>query len=135
MYTEIRFSGFNENAEAEQFGQRLNAIVPGLYTGPDRVVGRFSCTVSSEDAWPAHGLAIRKLLSRVQAVIQEARRSGIRVQLDVAVQQEDYHNRWLTEIIFMEADLVEFIGSLKVDLAVTVYGTRQTENREDEETP
>ena len=125
MYTVIRFSGFREPAESQQFGLGLNAIVPGLYTGPDRVVGRISCTVSSEDAWPAHGLAIEKLLSSLQTVIREAIHSGLRVELDVAVEPEDYQNRLLTETILMEADLLKLIASLRLDLAVTVYGTRR----------
>lgn len=92
MYTVIRFVADSQRSSQQllSIGALLNESVTGAYDGLDRVGARFSVSVESSPAWPAHEEAICKFIRSASAAIAAAQANGIFVEIDVAVEPEDF---------------------------------------------
>ena len=122
MYTVIRFSDTAGTNDLPRLGEQLNQLVPGSYTGLDRVPNRFSCSVCQEDDWALHHKAIIDILSRCAELITNAQEKGITIDVDVAVDPDDYCARMITELA-LDLDLVDLLSNLRVSLEISIYGS------------
>lgn len=91
MYTVIRFiAGTRCSAkQIEQVGVLLNDSVPNSFKRLDRIGGRFSISISSDDAWSAHELALANFVRVAMPAIVHARSQNVSVEVDVAIEPED----------------------------------------------
>jgi hypothetical protein len=119
MYSVIRFSGPQESLDL--VGQKLNSIISGSYEGPDKVAGRFSCSVSTSDQWSVQLRAVIDWLTRADNVLNEARASGFDLEVDFAVGPEEYQGRWLTEFR-IDSELIAILLRYQIEFVISVYG-------------
>ena len=122
MFCVLRFNDSTESINTEQLGTRLNELVPGLYTGPDRKFPhRFSCTVSSDNSWAAQRQSMFDTLKKSSAIIHEARSKGVNIEFDLAIDSDDYGKAWLTEVS-VDLDLLNLLHEHEVELVMSIYG-------------
>src|SRR4051812_46393667 len=88
MYTVLRFTS-NSKGTLDDLGKSLNAIRPGIYDGPDKVVDRFSVSISKMDDWMKHQKDALKFLKRISGVLKKAASKRVVLECDVAVDPED----------------------------------------------
>ncbi|MDP6546280.1 MAG: hypothetical protein QGH60_20055 [Phycisphaerae bacterium] len=97
MYTVIRFLGTNENKNAlSALGEQLNELIPGSYSSvSEEEPIRFNVSVSHSSTWTEHLSEIMEFLDRAAPVLEAARREGVVVHADIAVEPADRHGRVL----------------------------------------
>ena len=123
MYTVIRFAGLRDETTLHALGTRVNEMVPGMYGGADRgVPNRFSCSISADGDWRFHQDSIGATITRLADLIHEAQGSGVQVEIDVAIEPEDYSGRLLTELAFGGAFL-DLIRQHGIQFVISLYGT------------
>ena len=95
MYTVIRFLATKESENSlTALGEQLNELVPGSYSGvSERGLMRFDVSVSRSSTWREHLNEIVEFLDRAAPVLEAARREGVQVHADVAVEPEDRPER------------------------------------------
>ena len=119
MYTVLRFCGRAD--KIEDIGQHLNVIAPGTYTRPDRVGGRFSCVISEGDSWQEHRDKLEEKISQFAQVIERAHSFEFALEIDIAIEPEDYGARRLTEVS-LDEDLLRTLEHHRISVSVSVYG-------------
>jgi|LSQX01.1.fsa_nt_gb hypothetical protein len=124
MYSVLRFAGHAD--KLEELGQAVNSLVPGLYNGPDRRGGRFSCAISEGDTWEQHSDAIQRVLEQLTPAIKAGLSVGFIIQIDVAIEPEDYNERWITELS-LSSDMVRVLGEHRIRLNISIYGQGEAE--------
>lgn len=122
MYSVLRFSGFSSTEHLHSSGAEVNLLVSGLFTGPDRVQDRFSCSISEDDDWDSHCRSIENTLSNLSPVIRKCTSSGVNMQLDIAIDPEDYSGRLLT-IFPLKESLLQSVLDANVKFVLSLYGT------------
>ena len=120
MYTVIRFS-FDDNPNAlAGVGEKLNKIIPGAFSGEDRIKQRFSCSMSKSDNWYEHLQDILKWLASTGSLIDEARDTGADVQIDCAIEPEDVHGRLLLSYMITN-ELIARLAEVRVPFVLSLY--------------
>jgi len=120
MYSVIRFQDVTGNFDMKALGEALNLVAPGLYTGMDRVAGRFSCGICDDDDWKSHRDSIHKLLSDIRKQIQNIDKSLVDVEIDIALDFEDGKGSMFTEAR-MDTAFIRTISDIGIVICVTVY--------------
>lgn len=121
MFSVIRFSKFADTERLHAAGAEINRLAPGSFTGPDRVADRFSCVVSEDDDWENHCRAIERMITTLAPVIRNLVSAGIEMELDVAIDPDDYHGRLLT-LFPLRRNLMKAIVDFEISLMLSLYG-------------
>jgi hypothetical protein len=119
MYSVIRFVGPKQTLD--NFAQAINLIAPGMYNGPGHVPDQFSCSLSEQDKWGDHKRDIVNRLEILQGVIQDAVAAGVRIVIDVAIAQEEYSSRYITELR-LDAGFCSMLGDRTIEFVISIYG-------------
>lgn len=120
MFSVLRFSGIADLSIMEVLGSRVNELIPGMYTGPDRVPERFSCPISEDDDWGLQCSSIRDVVRTLAPLIREVRTCNVDVEVDVAIHPDDC-KRWLTELALDKA-LLQVLSENSVTIMFSLYG-------------
>ena len=120
MYTVIRFMFDNNPNALVGFGEKLNKIIPGAFSGEDRIKQRFSCSMSKSDNWYEHLQDILKWLASTGSLIDEARDTGADVQIDCAIEPEDVHGRFLRSCMITN-ELIAKLAEIRVPFVLSLY--------------
>ena len=121
MYTVLRFSAGDACTDEMLvgIGARLNGLVPRAFERLDRVGRRFSVSVSSKDDWETNIAETLAFIRAAGPAIDAARKIGIIVAADTAIEPEDFRGRpWLSSA--MPPDLMAQFVEADVSLIVTV---------------
>jgi hypothetical protein len=121
MLSVIRFSAFVTGDALNSYGAEVNAVMPGLFTGPDRVANRFSCTISEAGDWRAQCDSIQRAISALSLIARNAVANGVQIELDIAVDPEDYSDRLLTEFP-LEEQLLRAVLENSIGFRLSLYG-------------
>ena len=123
MYTVIRFSGLD--ATLVEFGKTINSVIEGAYSGIDRWGGRTSCELSASDNPDDHLTGVLEGIGRYGALLSEAKRRGIAVEIDIAIEPEDYEGRLLTVMQF-NSELIRKLAENEIQMTLSIYGVETT---------
>lgn len=97
VYTVVRFEASRGKIKKlVALAHSLERIEKGLFEGLDKVPGRFSCSICSDDRWVKHTKAMSRFLIKYSSIVRKARRFGIKVEFDVAIEPEDLAKRSYT---------------------------------------
>ena len=125
MYTVLRFE--SQVAGLEQltlFGDSLNEVREGFFTGLDRIGGRFSCSVCEDDDWEKHVSAMNEILDVFQKSLVNAKDNKIEVEFDVAIEPEDYDQRFCLSMPVAPI-LLKHMADEGVGLTFSCYAPQQ----------
>src|SRR5437899_3524170 len=128
MYCVLRFIDVCESNDLEKLGKELNQCIPDLYTGLDHIPHRFSCSVYPGDTWELQRRAIIDVLSKCARVIEATHTLGIDVELDLAIEPEDYGVSMLTELQF-DKELIGVLSLRRIPIAISIYGMASSEKQ------
>jgi hypothetical protein len=121
MYTVIRFVAGSQCStdQLEHLGLLLNESVPDCFKRLDRIGGRFSISISSDDTWSEHELALANFIRSAMQMIIYARSQDVSVEVDVAVEPED-----ITKAAYLSFSVspsfLETIGRERITLGFTI---------------
>jgi hypothetical protein len=114
MYTVLRFVG--PPTQLDKLENELKSVAPNAYEGRDcGYANRTSCSISRSNNWNDHVESIMALLGRLESVIQDARNSGIQLEVDTAIDPEDYMQGLYSEVFLTDA-LIGFFHRLGIML-------------------
>ena len=132
MYTVVRFlSSATSREQHERIGDHLNVLIPGSYQGIRRAGDGFASEVATTGHWGDHRIAIIRFVLAGRAAIIEARRIGIEVCVDVAIEPED-RGRSSVLSLYADPELIRTLGQSDMSLEVSVYGFRSGDSSENE---
>ena len=121
MYTVVRFEAAKKHARLLQaLGGSLNRIQKNTFEGLDKVPGRFSCSVCDDKTWVKHVAKINRFVTRFSSVIRKARRNGVSVEFDIAIEPEDIGNRSYL-VAELPAELIRTLAQAKIKITFTYY--------------
>jgi hypothetical protein len=122
MYTVLRFAADSTCSDATlcELGQRLNGIRGFTFDRLDHHSHRFSISISSDDQWSVHLESLRDFVQNASAVIADAKRMGVTVEVDAALEPEDLRGKPYLSCSVPSATLKE-LEQNGVALTFTVY--------------
>ena len=120
MYSVIRFGGFSNREQLDEVGASVNSAIPHLFSGPDRVASRFSCTLSDDADWEVHCKTIEERVTALSLIIRKATLEGITMEVDIAIMQEDHAGRFYTDYP-LNPSLLRILLENKIALRFTLY--------------
>jgi hypothetical protein len=124
MYCVIRFSN-PSSTHLQSIGESLNRIQPDLYDGFDRgVPNRFSCSVAPGDDWGSQRQGVFDFVTKCGEVIRNAQALGTEVVFDLAVEPEDYKDRYITPLL-LDRELIDLLSERQLDFGITIYGLKE----------
>jgi hypothetical protein len=129
MYTVLRFMAgptCTDDALCD-IGRRLNGIRGFVFERLDHAGHRFSISISDDDEWSAHLDALLDFLRKASAVIADARRLGIEMEADAAIDPDDIKGR-----LYVSCSVpIATLGELQLNgvrLTFTFYAAEAPEN-------
>lgn len=122
MYTVLRFVADPTCSDTVlcELGRRLNGIRGFVFDGLDARGHRFSISISSDEQWTIHLSALLDFVQSAASVIADARRAGITIEADVAIEPEDLQEKFYLSCTVPAATLKE-LEQNAVNLTFTVY--------------
>src|SRR6266403_20900 len=121
MYTVIRFETNKKRARLlPALGNSLNRIKENTFQGLDKAPNRFSCSICDDNAWAKHVQKISRFLGLFAPVMREARRNGVRVEFDIAVEPEDVA-KGLYLAAHLPANFIKRLVKAEVEIGFTYY--------------
>jgi hypothetical protein len=122
MYTVIRFRGVRDAETMAILGQMADAAIGDtIYHGPDHSSDRFSLSVSSASDWHSSQIDILSTIHRLKDVIVHSQTLGIAINIDVAIEPEDYWSRWVTAL-HVDCMFMQALSEKNIELVVSMYG-------------
>jgi hypothetical protein len=119
MYTVLRFQFLDKQANfVKDIGDRLNASIPGTFTGIDRIGNRFSCSVSTENNWETHIEDINNFIESHSQTIELAIEKGFFVEMDIAFDREDLSAKHFSSFNF---SFMKILCLNDINLVLTIY--------------
>lgn len=132
MYSVLRFSDPSQSLDLEKCGQEVNECAAGLFTGMDRIKHRLSCSLSTDDNWKTQCEEIIRTIGTCMRVVEHARSVGIEVDLDLAIDPDDYMGSLFTEV-YLEKRLLEILCRADIPMTISIYGRGRGPEEEPEE--
>ncbi|WP_435018098.1 hypothetical protein TA3x_000043 [Tundrisphaera sp. TA3] len=121
MYSVIRFSGFSGIEDLHEIGDEVNRLLPAPFGGPDRVLNRFSCSLSKDDDWGTQCRSIEEIIPTLSPAIRKSAELGVRVEIDVAIEPEDHSGRFLADFPLGQSFL-KILVEANVAFRFSLYG-------------
>lgn len=130
MYTVIRFTALPGGFAAwEDLGRRLSAAVPEAPAGLRHRGEGVAIELCEGDGWRTHRDAVSAYVRAVRPTIDDARRSGVEVEVDVAVEPAEIEGAAFLSV-GVDPELSTQLGAAGVTFVVTVYeGPNATDSR------
>ena len=121
MYSVIRFLDKAKPGILDEVTRRLQ-LDAGLTAERDKgVANRVSCSISTEPTWPQQRTAILLWMSRVGNTLVFCHDAEVMVELDIAIEPEDYNARVLTELI-LDCEFLRLLVERALSLTFSIYG-------------
>jgi hypothetical protein len=124
MYTVVRFVADPACADATliSLGQKLNALMPGMFDRLDHIGRRFSVSISSAEAWNSHVDALLVFLRIASTVITESQELGVSIVCDTAVEPEDIKGKPFLSCT-LSGETLQELARHSVGVTLTYYGS------------
>ncbi len=121
MYSIIRFTASPEMSKnIVAIGEAMNAVRPGVFTGPRRAADGFACSLATSSQWLEHREAITLFLREFAEPIRDSVQAGAAVTIDVAIEPED-RSEGTTLVVRFDQVLMKLLASMDIALEVSYY--------------
>lgn len=122
VYTVIRFTGSGDKLPAlEMVGISMNEKRPGVYEGIRAARDGFACGLSIAPEWEGHKRAVLCFLEEFSDQIIEARRAGVSLTVDVAVEPEDLKPCPQVRVLRGDPDFLASLSAKGVAIEISIY--------------
>jgi hypothetical protein len=122
MYSVIRFG---DAARREDQQQRIRALVEQAWPNcGDLIVSRrepdLTASLLESEDWHSQSVEIEKAARALSAITPLLSQEGVTIQFDIAIYEDDYRTRFLTEFGLFP-DLLSLLGNHQMSICFSIY--------------